>query len=66
MNCPQCGKDEWQITAYTHDTVIFTIDLHDDLSFDTIDYLKEYLGETDYEDHATCMECDYELTLNSK
>lgn len=60
FKCKECDSEEFEVTAYTHDTVTFAsyvpID-KDGAYFDTQYTLKEYVGDTDYENEFMCLSC---------
>ena len=57
--CPKCGSEEFAVSFSTHDTIVFSATIDEDYSMDTIDVLKKYPGDCDFDpdQDVECAEC---------
>lgn len=54
----ECGSEDFEITADTHDQVVFLCNVAaEDGEVTTLNSLKDYVGDTDYHDEVKCWKC---------
>lgn len=58
-----CGSDSFEVLMNTHDQVLYSATVYKDGTVDTIDFLKDYVGDTELTDEFECAKCGRTFNL---